>query len=274
MKKNLLLTLIVLFAMNIMLSTAIFAQTTPAAAPAADTTVNNAPAATDTIATTNAEETKMSGLEYYARKIAGSYLVDLMIYGGWVMWPMLVLAIWGLAICIWKLVQLSYARIDIVKFQSTILPLIEQKKYAEAIEYAAKTKGPVARLAHSALLKADKGIDAVNQAIESSAMIEMAFLEKGLIHISTTISLAPMFGFFGTIVGMVDAFDSIAKAGEVDPTIVASGIKVALITTEAGLAIGIPVQFINNVLLSMIDGLTMDMQRTSDKIVETYVETK
>lgn len=267
MKKNLLLTLIVIFSMNIFLSAALFAQD---AETATDTT-QVVEAATNVEAD---EAVQKSGLEYYARKVAGSYLVDLMIDGGWVMWPMLILAIWGVAICIWKLVQLSYAKINLNNFLTTIIPLIEQKKYKEAAEYSQKIRGPVAKVAHAGLLKADKGTEQLETAIENSSTVEMAFLEKGFIHINTTINLAPMFGFFGTILGMIGAFDAIAKAGEVDPTIVADGIKVALITTLAGLAIAIPVQFINNVLLTMVDGLVIDMQRVADKIVETYVEKK
>jgi len=270
MKKNLLITLIVLFAMNIMVASALFAQTTPATP--ADTAVAATPTVTDTAATAAPEEAQVSGLRYYATKIAGSYLVNLFIQGGWVMWPMLILTIWGLAIAIWKAVQLGYARVDINKFLTALIPLIEQKKYDEAAELAKKTRGPAAIVAHAAMLRASKGKEALETAIESAAMVEMGFLEKGFIHLNTTISLAPMFGFFGTIVGMVGAFDAIAKAGEVDPTIVADGIKIALITTEAGLAIGIPVQFITNVLMASVDSLTMDMQRVSDKIVETYVD--
>lgn len=267
MKKNLILTLIVLFAMNILLSTAIFAQTETATT---DTTAQVAAPAEQTAPA----EAKNTTLEYYARKVAGSYLVDLFINGGWVMWPMLILTIWGFAIVIWKLVQLSYARINLNLFLSKIIPLVQEKKYKEAAEIAKNTRGPVAIVAHAGLLKAEMGTEALESAIENSSTIEMAFLEKGFIHINTTINLAPMFGFFGTILGMIQAFDSIAKAGEVDPTIVADGIKVALITTLAGLAIAIPVQFLNNILLTMVDGLVIDMQRAADKIVETYVEKK
>lgn len=269
MKKNIFLTTLLLLAMNLMLCTFAFAQTTP------DTTT--APAVTDTTAqAAPATEgpAEMSTMETLARKLVGGYLVQLFIDGGFVMWPMLILTIWGFAIVIWKLVALSYAKINLNHFLNTILPLIEQKKYKEAAEIAVKTRGPVASMVHAGLLKAEFGVEAIEKAIENAATIEMAYLEKGFIHINTTINLAPMFGFFGTIVGMVDAFDAIAKAGEVDPTIVASGIKVALITTEAGLAIAIPVQFFNNLMLTMVDGLVLDMQRASDKIIETIVDKK
>jgi len=127
---------------------------------------------------------------------------------------------------------------------------------------------------HQGLLKVDKGVEAVEKAVENAGVIEMAFLEKGFIPLSTVITLAPMFGFFGTIVGMIRAFADIAAAGEVEPTIVANGIQIALITTAAGLAIAIPMQFFNNLFLGMIDGLVMDMQRGSEKLIETLVEHK
>ncbi|MDX9978113.1 MAG: MotA/TolQ/ExbB proton channel family protein [Candidatus Cloacimonadales bacterium] len=271
MKRNLLVTLIMIFSLNIFLSTALFAQEANIDTDAVVETEEVVSTQTDVVAENTVGK---SGLEYYARKVAGSYLVDLMIDGGWVMWPMLILAIWGIAICIWKVLQLSYARINLNNFLAHIIPLIEQKKYKEAAEYAQKIRGPVAKVSHAGLLKAEMGTEQLETAIENSSTVEMAFLEKGFIHINTTINLAPMFGFFGTILGMIEAFDAIAKAGEVDPTIVADGIKVALITTLAGLAIAIPVQFINNVLLTMVDGLIIDMQRAADKIVETYVEKK
>jgi biopolymer transport protein ExbB len=218
--------------------------------------------------------TDMSSLEMFARRIVGSGLVDLFIQGGFVMWPILILVIWALATIIWKLVSLSYAKINVRNFLEKIVPLIEEGEYDEAIEVCEKTRGPVAVIMHMGLLKADKGIEAVEKAIENAGVMEMAFLEKGFIPLSTTINLAPMFGFFGTIVGMIAAFDAIARAGEVEPTIVASGIKIALVTTAAGLAVAIPVQFFNNMFLTMVDGIVLDMQKGTEKLIETLVETK
>jgi len=221
------------------------------------------------------EETSQSGvLEMFARKIVGSGLVDLFIQGGFVMYPMLLLLIWGIATIIWKIISLNYAKVNLNEFLGKVIPLIEEKKYNEALKLCEETKGPVAAVMHNGLLKVDKGVDAVEKAIENAGVIEMAFLEKGFIPLSTTINLAPMFGFFGTIVGMIRAFRDIAAAGEVEPTIVATGIQIALITTAAGLAIAIPMQFFNNMFLGMVDGLVMDMQRGSEKMIETLVEHK
>ena len=220
------------------------------------------------------ESPQTGGVEMFARKIVGSGLVDLFIQGGFVMYPILLLVIWGLSTIIWKIISLSYAKINLKEFLDKIIPLVQEKKYDEAIKVCEETKGPVAVIMHMGLLKVDKGIEAIEKAIENAGIIEMAFLEKGFIPLSTTINLAPMFGFFGTIVGMIRAFRDIAAAGEVEPTIVATGIEIALITTAAGLAVAIPMQFFNNMFLGMVDGLVMDMQRGSEKLVETLVEYK
>ena len=239
-----------------------------------DVTTDNAASTTTNDVVEFDESPSMSGFEMFARKILGSGFVDLFINGGFTMWPILVLLIWAIATIIWKLVSLSYAKINVNEFLDKIIPLIKEHKYAEAIKISETTKGPVAAVVHAGLLKADMGIEAVEKAIENAGILEMAFLEKGFIPISTTINLAPMLGFFGTMVGMIAAFDAISKAGEVDPTIVASGMKIALITTAAGLAVAIPTQFFNNMFLSMVDGLVMDIQKGSEKVIETLVENK
>jgi len=218
------------------------------------------------------ESPQVGGIEAFARSLVGSGFVDLFLDGGFAMWPILVLLIWGIAVIIYKIIALSYARININAFFDKIIPLLKEKKYQDAANVCAKTKGPVAAIIHAGLLKADRGVDAVEKAMESAGTIEMAFLEKGFVPMSTVINLAPMLGFFGTLVGMIQAFDAIAKAGEVDPTIVASGINIALITSAAGLAVAMPVQFFNNLLLGNVDGIVLDMQRGSEKVVETLIE--
>ena len=268
MRKKL-FTLVLLVAMASFLSVA-FAQEEVVETTQADTLVEEATAPAEDFE----ESPQSGGLEMFARKIVGSGLVDLFIQGGFVMWPLLILVIWGIATVIWKIISLSYAKIDVSKFMEKLIPLVEKKKYSEAIKLCEETKGPLAVVLHMGLLKADKSIEAVEKAIENASVLEMAFLEKGFIPLSTTINLAPMFGFFGTIVGMIRAFRDIAAAGEVEPTIVATGIQIALITTAAGLAVAIPMQFFNNMFLGMVDGLVMDMQKGTEKLIETLVENK
>jgi len=230
---------------------------------------------TATTAAIQFEETEqMSNLEILARKLVGGYMVKLFLDGGWLNWPILILFIWGLALSIWKLLSLSYAKINVADFLNKIIPLVKDKKYKEAIEIANKTRGPVAAVVYAGLLKTDRGVEAVEKAIENTATIEMASLEKQFISMSSVINLAPLVGFFGTILGMRIAFDAIAAAGDVDPTIVADGISVALITTMTGLSVAIPVQFFFNVALQMVDGLVLDMQRAIDKVTETIIENR
>jgi len=218
------------------------------------------------------DSSQVGGFEALIRKLLGNDFIDLFTKGGFAMWPILFLLIWSIAVIIYKIIALSYARININAFFDKIIPLLKEKKYKEAANFCAKTKGPVAAIIHAGLLKADRGVDAVEKAMEGAGTIEMAFLEKGFIPLSTVINLAPMLGFFGTLVGMIEAFARIAQAGEVDPTIVAGGINMALITSAAGLAVAIPAQFFNNLLLGYVDGLVLDMQRGSEKVVETLIE--
>ncbi len=206
-------------------------------------TDTGAVAAEDSAEVAPAETIKQEGpggFEAFARRIVGSGLVNLFIQGGWVMWPMLILVIWALATAIWKVISLRYAKISVHDFLNKLVPLLEDKEYDEALDICANTRGPVANVLHAGLMKVDKGIEDVEKAVENAGILEMSFLEKGLIALSTTINLAPMLGFLGTVIGMIQAFAAIAAAGEVEPTIVASGIQVALITTASGLAVAIP----------------------------------
>jgi biopolymer transport protein ExbB len=163
-------------------------------------------------------------------------------------------------------------KVNLNSFLDKIIPLIKDKKFEEAREIAKNTRGPVAAIVYAGLEKVAKGMTAVDEAIENASMIEMSYLEKGFVELSSTITLAPMLGFLGTVAGMIAAFDSIAAARAVDATIVATGIRIALITTEFGLIVAIPVQFFNNVFMTMVDSVVIDMQRASEKITETLSE--
>lgn len=212
-----------------------------------------------------------SGMESFAELVFGSGMVKWFKDGGWAMWPILILALYGIAYIIWKFIALFYGKINLNAFLDKIIPLIKSKKYKEAAEIAKATRGPVAAIIYAGLLKADGGIPAVEKAIENAAMIEMSYLEKGFLELSTAITLAPMMGFLGTVSGMISAFDAIAAARAVDATIVASGIKIALITTQAGLIVAIPVQFFNNIFVTMVDGMVINMQKATEKVVEAML---
>ncbi|MDD2332754.1 MAG: MotA/TolQ/ExbB proton channel family protein [Candidatus Cloacimonetes bacterium] len=270
MRKHVVKTLLVAVVLSIMLfGTALYAQN---AAPETQAEQVAAPAATTDTETPVPEES--SDTKNIAEFVFGSKAVRWFNDGGWAMWPILLVTVYGLAYVIWKFVTLIYGKINLNVFLSKIMPLIKDKKYKEALELAKKTRGPVASIVYAGLLKVDSGVAGVEKAIENAAMIEMSYLEKGFIELSTTITLAPMLGFLGTVSGMISAFAAIAAARAVDATIVASGIMIALITTQAGLIVAIPVQFFNNIFVTMVDGLVIDMQRASEKVIETLIENK
>jgi biopolymer transport protein ExbB len=136
------------------------------------------------------------------------------------------------------------------------------------------TKGPVASIFTQGLMRASEGIDMVEKSVVSYGGVEMGKLERGLIWISLFISLGPMLGFFGTVVGMVQAFDDIQAAGDISPQVVAGGMKVALITTVGGLIVGMILQILYNYLVSKIDGLVNNMEDASITLVDILVKHK
>ncbi len=256
--------------MSMLLIAFAYAQTAETTAAATDTVIT-APV-TEAVAPEAPVEEKYSGLKSVAEFLFGRSLVKEFLDGGWAMWPILFVAIYGIAYIIWKFIALMYAKINLNDFLTKITALIKDKKFKEATELAKKTRGPVAAVVYAGLLKADRGIEAVEKNMENAAMIEMSYLEKGFVEMTSAITLAPMLGFLGTVDGMIIAFDAIAKARSVDATIVADGIKVALITTKYGLIVAIPVQLLYNIFTTMVDGLVIDMQRASEKVTEALIE--
>ncbi len=192
--------------------------------------------------------------------------------GGFLMWPLLGLFIIGLIIAIVKLWLLLRARINSKKFLEKVLDTIKNKGIDEAIKLCEKTRGPVAALFHAALLKVDKGLEYVDTAVENEAAVQMGILEKGMIWLSTIVAIAPMLGFLGTVQGMIVAFDQIARSNDIVPSEVAGGISVALLTTFAGLAIAIPMQFFYNLFVAMIDGMIVDMEDATNKLIENLID--
>jgi biopolymer transport protein ExbB len=132
--------------------------------------------------------------------------------------------------------------------------------------------GPVATVLHAGLLRLDRGIGHVEKAIEDAGAVEMAFLERGMVWLSTVANLAPLVGFLGTVSGMIRAFNDIAAAGDVDPSVVAGGISEALITTASGLIVAIPVQAAYNFFLSKIDKIIIDLQESSNQFVDDLIQ--
>lgn len=187
------------------------------------------------------------------------------------MWPILICLIVGLAIAFERIVTLNRADINTRKFIINVKRALEEDGIAAAEDVCAKTRGPVASVFQAGLLRADEGIEAVEKAVISYGSIEMSFLERGLVWLSLFISLAPMLGFLGTVVGMIQAFDAIEEAGDISPTLVAGGIKVALLTTAFGLIVAIILQFFHNYAVSKIDRIVVDMEDASIELIDSLV---
>jgi len=199
-------------------------------------------------------------------------LLEMFNRGGWAMWPILVLLIFGIAISLERLWTLSRASVNTRKFLTTIKKALDEGGVEAATEVCANTRGPVASVFHAGLLRLDRGIDHVEKAIMNAGSIEMAFLEKGLVWLSTIVSIAPMLGFLGTVWGMIEAFEAIAAANDISPSIVAGGISVALLTTLFGLVVAIIIQTANNYFISRVDKLIVDMEESSVDFVDTLIE--
>ncbi|HDP98920.1 MAG TPA: MotA/TolQ/ExbB proton channel family protein [bacterium] len=199
-------------------------------------------------------------------------MIELYLKGGFMMYPILFFFILGLVISFERLWTLTRASLNTRKFMSKIQTAMKEGGVEAAKEVCENTRGPVASIFHAGLSRVDQGIDQVEKAIMNAGTIEMAFLERGLVWLATVVSVAPMLGFTGTVWGMIKAFEDIAKANDISPTIVATGISIALLTTLFGLIVAIIIQFFNNFFVSKIDKLIIDMEESSVELVDILID--
>ncbi|MDA0334577.1 MAG: MotA/TolQ/ExbB proton channel family protein [bacterium] len=199
-------------------------------------------------------------------------MVELFNDGGWAMWPIAFLLVFGVAIALERLYTLSQAAIDATAFFAELEEAMRTGGANQAAKLCAETRGPVASVIHAGLLRMHRGVDNVEKAIENAGAVQMAFLERGMVWLSTVANLAPMVGFLGTVSGMIGAFQAIKVAGDVDPSLVAGGISEALITTAAGLVVGIIIQFCYNFFASRIDKIIADMQEHTAGFIDVLTE--
>lgn len=201
-------------------------------------------------------------------------MVDLFLQGGPFMWPILALLVFGLMITLERIYTLTKASLVTKRFIPRINKALEDKGVDAALEVCKETPGPISEVFHAGLSRADQGIDVVEKSIETAGSIEMAFLEKGMIWLSTVITVAPMLGFAGTVSGMVRAFQDIAAANDISPAVVASGISEALLTTLFGLIVGISIQIFYNLFTSRVDGIIIDMEENSVNLLNTLASSE
>ena len=180
----------------------------------------------------------------------------------------------GLALAIERIIYLNMATSDSSKLLNDVESALQSGGVDAAKEVCRNTKGPVASIFYQGLDRSGEGIDMVEKSVVSYGSVQMGLLEKGLSWIALFIALAPMLGFMGTVIGMIGAFDAIEAAGDISPSLVAGGIKVALLTTVFGLIVAIILQVFYNYIVSKIDSIVNDMEDASISLIDLLVKNK
>ncbi len=196
-------------------------------------------------------------------------LMQKFLEGGWGwMLPILLCLVIGLAVAIERILYLALSTINSKKLVNKVEEALKQGGIEAAKEVCRNTRGPIASIYYQGLDRYDQGLDAVEKAVVSYGSVQTGQMESGLPWIGLFIALSPMLGFMGTVVGMIDAFDAIQAAGDISPTLVAGGIKVALLTTLLGLIAAVILQLFYNYIVSKIDSLVNDMEDTSITLMD------
>ena len=191
-------------------------------------------------------------------------LMQKFLEGGWEwMLPVLLCLVIGLAVAIERILYLSLSTINTKKLIANVEEALRTGGIEAAKEVARNTRGPIASIYYQGLDRYDQGLDSVEKAVVSYGSVQTGQMESGLSWIGLFIALSPMLGFMGTVVGMIAAFDAIQAAGDISPTLVAGGIKVALLTTLMGLIAAVILQLFYNYIVSKIDGLVNQMEDSS-----------
>ena len=200
-------------------------------------------------------------------------LKEKFIEGDWrFMSLVLICLILGLAFCIERIITLNIATTNTDKLLARIDENLKEGNLEGAKEVCKATPGPTASILYEGLKNANQGPEAVEKAIVSYGSVQMGLLEKGLVWISLFIAIAPMLGFMGTVIGMIQAFDRIEAVGDLSPSVVAGGIKVALLTTVFGLIVAIILQIFYNYIVSKMDGIVNKMEEASVSLVEVMAD--
>mgnify|MGYP001484554307 FL=1 len=187
---------------------------------------------------------------------------------GFMRYPLALCLFIGIVVIIFKFISIQTKAFKTRGILKEVDELLTEQRIGEALELTRETDAPAAKILNAGLERHDEGTDRVMKAIENQGLIEMSKLESWLVVLATLTNIAPLLGFLGTVIGMILAFQSIEAAGEVEATLVAGGIKVALLTTAAGLMIAIPVSIGHNYFVAKIDGMVIDMEESAQKMID------
>ncbi|MBO6012834.1 MAG: MotA/TolQ/ExbB proton channel family protein [Bacteroidales bacterium] len=180
----------------------------------------------------------------------------------------------GMAFVVERIIYLNLAEVNTKKLVSSVEDALEARNVDEALEITKKTRGPIASIFTQALIRLKDGqsLEDIDKAITSYGALQSCYLEKNLSWITLFIAAAPSLGFLGTAIGMIQAFDDIVKAGDISPTVVAGGMKVALITTVGGIVVALILQIFYNYLLSKVEGIVSDMEDASISLLDAIIK--
>lgn len=180
--------------------------------------------------------------------------------------------IFGLALCIERIIYLSLSSTNTKVLLKKIEEALNNGGVEAALEVCRNTRGPIASIFYQGLSRYDEGVDVVERSVASYGGVQLGLLEKNLSWISLFISIAPSLGFLGTVVGMIQAFDKIQQVGDISATVVAGGIKVALLTTLLGLVVAVILQLFYNYILSLIESMVTEMEDSSISLLDIIVK--
>ena len=244
-------------------------------APAIEEVAQEDSAAVDTLAAAEdveAEDVIAGEEEDDAKGLHKTIKVKFIEGSGGFMALVAVAMIFGLALCIERIIFLSLSEINSKKLLEDIQAALENGDVEGAKAICRDTRGPVASICYQGMLRIDEGLDVVERSVVSYGSVQASNLEKNLSWITLFIAMSPSLGFLGTVIGMVQAFDDIQKAGDISPNVVAGGMKVALITTIFGIIVALILQVFYNYILSKVEALNTDMEDSSVSLLDIIMK--
>ena len=260
------LTVLAMFSFG---SVAVMAQEAAEAAPVAEeVTVDSAAVEAPVVEAEEVVEEAEGGVVALHKTLKTKFIEG----GAGFMAATLICLVFGLALCIERIIYLSLSKTNTKALLAEVEKALKNGGIEAALEVCRNTRGPVASIFYQGLSRYSEGVDVVEKTVASYGGVQLGLLEKNLSWISLFISIAPSLGFLGTIIGMIQAFDKIQQVGDISATVVAGGIKVALLTTLLGLIIAIILQVFYNYILSLIEGLVNEMEDSSISLLDLVVE--
>ena len=241
---------------------------TTAVEQVADSAATETPAAVEEAGVTIEDEAELEEGGELHKKIKAKFIEG----GAGFMGALLLCLIFGLALAIERIIYLNLATTNTEKLLGNVEAALESGGIDAAKEVCRNTRGPVASIFYQGLDRADEGVEAAEKSVLAYGSVQMGLLEKNLSWISLFIAIAPMLGFMGTVIGMIEAFDQIRIAGNVSAQLVAGGIQIALITTVTGLIIAVILQVFYNYILSTIDNLVNSMEDSSITLIDLLIK--